>query len=61
MKIEHCFSCGKLRPVKKTGEYKYKGETFDIVCCQWCRGAIVRRKNAKLPNPYIKRKGGLKE
>ena len=58
MPIDYCFGCAKLRPVKKTGEYKYKGVTSPILVCQWCRAAATRRRNAKLPEPFLDRKEG---
>lgn len=54
MQIGYCFGCNKKRPVKKTGEYVYKGIVYDVVECQWCRATNTRKKNSKNKRKFIK-------
>jgi len=56
--MERCYNCGKLRKVSVAGSYRYLGEKYDILLCQWCKAVSTRRKNAKLPKPHINRKKG---
>ena len=58
MIIAICDACSKERKVTKVGRYKFDGKTYHIKMCQWCRAAATRRRNAKLPEPFLDRKEG---
>jgi len=58
MSIGVCIVCNKKRKVQRVGGYIFRAKEYPILACQWCRAAATRRRNAKLPEPFLDRKEG---